>query len=109
MGDITFARGTNVLEHLKRAYGKPIWITEFGARPVLDERHAAAYLISLNALAGYVANAKKYDIQGVVMYELYDDQIYGGDGNYGVIKQDGVTRKLRYDVVKSFIRTHAMP
>jgi hypothetical protein len=109
MGDITFARGINVLKHLQFAYHKPIWITEFGARPTYSERQSAAYLVGENALAGYVANAQKYDIQSVAMYELYDDQIYGGDGNYGVITHDGVTHKARYDVVKQFIATHPMP
>jgi hypothetical protein len=109
MGDITFARGINVLKHLQDTYHKPIWITEFGARPGSAEQQSAAYLVGENALAGYVENAKKYDIQSVAMYELYDDQIYGGDGNYGVIMHDGATHKGRYDVVKSFIATHPMP
>jgi Glycosyl hydrolase catalytic core len=109
MGDITFARGNNVLKHLRDTYHKPIWITEYGARPDLGESDAAAYLISLNGLAGYVANARKYGIQAVFMYELYDDQAYGGDGDYGLFRDDGLTRKPRFDIVKSFIKTHPMP
>jgi hypothetical protein len=132
MGDITCVRGhvidgmcvlgINVLDHLQAAYGKPIWITEFGARPDLTEDKAANYLVGEHALAGFVKNAKKYNIQSVAMYELYDDRPYV-DGNYGVysvIEQDdtlkpGYEKKLLYEKkprhkdLKEFIETHAMP
>ncbi len=116
MHDITSApndnpteKGIDVLQHLRDVYHKPIWITEFGARPDLNEEAAAAYLVGHNALAGFVKNADKYNIQGVVIYELYDDYAYGGDGDYGLFSSDGVTKKLRYDAVKNFIKMNPMP
>lgn len=107
--NITTEEGIDVLKHLRDVYRKPIWITEFGARPDLSEHAAADYLVGPNALAGYVKNADKYNIQGVVIYELYDDHAYGGDGDYGLFSSDGVTKKFRYDVVKNFIQTNPMP
>ncbi|MCG1040167.1 glycoside hydrolase family protein [Mycetohabitans sp. B7] len=109
MGDITAARGVNVLRHLHETYRKPIWITELGVRPGASEQASAAYLVGPNALGGLVENAKKYNIQNVTLYELFDDEAYGGDGNYGLLADDGVTRKHRYNVVKRFIAAHAMP
>jgi hypothetical protein len=107
--DVTTENNINVLKHLRDVYRKPIWITEFGARPDLNEEAAAAYLVGQNALAGFVKVADKYNIQGVVIYELYDDYAYGGDGNYGLFSSDGVTKKRRYDAVKNFIKTNPMP
>ncbi|WXK35104.1 lipopolysaccharide biosynthesis protein (plasmid) [Mycetohabitans rhizoxinica] len=109
MGDITAARGINVLRHLHDTYRKPIWITELGVRPGASEPASAAYLVGPNALGGLVQYAKKYNIQNVTLYELLDDEAYGGDGNYGLLGDDGVVRKHRYDVVKRFIAAHAMP
>jgi hypothetical protein len=105
----TIGKDIDVLQHLRDVYRKPIWITEFGARPDWNEEEAAAYLVGPNALAGYVENADKYNIQGVVIYELYDDYAYGGDGNYGLFSSNGVTKKPRYDAVKNFIRANPMP
>jgi len=107
--DNTTEKGIDVLQHLRDVYHKPIWITEFGARPDLNEEAAAAYLVGHNALAGFVKNADKYNIQGAVIYELYDDYAYGGDGDYGLFSSDGVTKKLRYDAVKNFIKMNPMP
>jgi hypothetical protein len=45
----------------------------------------------------------------VTLYELYDDQRYGGDGNYGVIHDDGKTRKSRFNTVRDFIKANPMP
>ncbi|WCM22605.1 glycoside hydrolase family protein [Paraburkholderia bryophila] len=109
MKDITDAHGVNVLQHLKEAYRKPIWITEYGVRPGQPEYEAGGYLIGKNALAGFVAVAKTYDIQNLDMYSLYDDQINGGDGNYGVFENDATTKKGRYETIKRFIDTHPMP
>jgi Glycosyl hydrolase catalytic core len=109
MKDITDAHGINILQHMKESYGKPIWITEYGVRPGLPEYLAEEYLVGKNALAGFVANAKTYDIQNVDLYSLYDDQVNGGDGNYGVFENDAVTRKSRHDLIKNFISTHPMP
>lgn len=111
MGSITAAGDarTNVLEHLRVAYGKPIWITEFGVRPDYKDGDAGSYLTGNEALAGYVANAKTYGIQSVVLYELYDDLRYGGDGNYGLINDDGKTRKPLFETVRNFIAKNQMP
>lgn len=109
MNDITDAHGINVLQHLKDTYHKPIWITEYGARPALSESQAGLYLVGTKALAGFVANARAYDIQNVDLYSLYDDRVNGGDGDYGVIENNAVKKKRRYEVIKHFIATHPMP
>lgn len=108
MGSITAAgdKKVNVLKRLRDSYGKPIWITEFGVRP--NHADPAGYLTGKDALAGFVSMAKTYDIQNVTLYELYDDQRFGGDGNYGVIQDDGKTRKSRFDVVRDFIKANPM-
>jgi hypothetical protein len=109
MGSILAAgdQKINVLERLRDSYGKPIWITEYGVRPT----HAdpGAYLVGKDALEGFVSVAKTYGVQNVTLYELYDDEKYGGDGNYGVIHDDGKTRKPRFDVVRDFIKANPMP
>ncbi|SAL02681.1 glycosyl hydrolase [Caballeronia ptereochthonis] len=109
MGSITAAGGNkvNVLERLRDSYGKPIWITEYGVRP--NHEDPGAYLVGGDALKGFVSLAKTYDIQNVTLYELYDDERYGGDGNYGVIQDDGKTRKARFETVRDFIKAHPMP
>jgi hypothetical protein len=109
MGSITAAgpKKVNVLERLRDSYGKPIWITEFGVRP--NHADPGGFLTGKDALAGFVKAAKTYDIQNVTLYELYDDQRFGGDGNYGVIHDDGQTRKPRFDVVRDFIKANPMP
>jgi hypothetical protein len=109
MGSILAAgpKKINVLQRLQQSYGKPIWITEYGVRP--NQSNPEQYLIGPDALQGFVAAARRYGVQNVTLYELYDDQKYGGDGNYGVIQDDGRTRKQRFDAVSNFIRSNPMP
>jgi hypothetical protein len=109
MGSILAAgpKKINVLQRLKESYGKPIWITEYGVRP--NQLNPDAYLVGPNALQGFVQVARQYNVQNVTMYELYDDQRYGGDGNYGVIQDDGRTRKDRFNMVRDFIKANPMP
>jgi len=109
MGSILAAgdHKVNVLERLRDSYGKPIWITEYGVRPTHSD--PAAYLVGSDALKGFTSVAKKYNIQNVTLYELYDDQRYGGDGDYGLIRDDGKTRKPRFEAVREFIKANPMP
>lgn len=109
MGSILAAgqNKVNVLQRLQDSYGKPIWITEYGVRP--SYKDPAGYLIGPDALKGFVSIASKYNVQNVTLYELYDDQRYGGDGNYGVIQDDGTTRKGRFNAVRDFIKANPMP
>jgi hypothetical protein len=111
MGSITAAglSRINVLEYLSKTYHKPIWITEFGVRPDYGGDDPGTYLTGKEALAGYVANAQAYGIQSVVLYELYDDLKFGGDGNYGLIKDDGTTRKPSFEAIRKFIEANRMP
>jgi hypothetical protein len=108
MGSILAAgqNKVNVLQRLHDSYGKPIWITEYGVRP--GHGDPGGYLVGPDALRGFVSVASRYDVQNVTLYELYDDQRYGGDGNYGVIQDDGATRKSRFDAVRNFIRANPM-
>jgi hypothetical protein len=59
-------------------------------------------------LGQYVSLASDYGIQSVVYYSLYDDLKYGGDGNYGLLKDDGVSKKASYTSIKDFIKSHPM-
>lgn len=95
----------HVLTHLSTQYRKPIWITEFGVRPDYSGGDPGAYLVGQDGLAGFVANAKKYGIQNVTLYQLYDQP----DEKYGLIYGDGVRPKQRFDQVRNFIEAHPMP
>ncbi|MFM0170096.1 glycosyl hydrolase [Paraburkholderia sediminicola] len=95
----------HVLTHLSTQYQKPIWITEFGVRPDYSDGDPGAYLVGQDGLAGFVADAKKYGIQNVTLYQLYDQP----DEKYGLIYGDGIKPKQRFEQVKNFIEAHPMP
>lgn len=108
-GDITHACGGtgchDVLGTLQQ-FGKPIWITEFGVRPWYgSDQQIATYLTGNTMMAEYVNDASKYNIQSIQMYELYDDAA-GGEGNYGLIENDGKTLKTQYTAFKNFVSSH---
>ncbi|SAK64219.1 hypothetical protein AWB83_02670 [Caballeronia ptereochthonis] len=110
-GDITHACGGtgchNVLDTL-HAFGKPIWINEFGVRPTYGtDQQIAAYLIGNRMMAQFVALASTYDIESIQSYELYDDPP-GGEGAYGLIKNDGLTPKPAYTAYKNFVAANPM-
>jgi hypothetical protein len=110
-GDITNACGGtgchNVLAALN-ALGKPIWINEFGVRPNYGtDQQIAAYLVGNRMMAQFVALASTYDIESIQSYELYDDPV-GGEGAFGLLKNDGVTQKPAYAAYKSFVATNPM-
>jgi len=108
MGDITAANGAsgayNVLRELQKRYGQPIWITEYGVRPNFGSgTQAASYLVGNDMLGGFAANAAQYGVACTMMYELFDDSQAGGDGNYGLIQYDSVTKKPAFSALQSFI------
>nr|WP_225936666.1 glycoside hydrolase family protein [Caballeronia sp. NK8] len=110
-GDITNACGGtgchNVLAALK-ALGKPIWINEFGVRPNYGtDQQIAAYLVGNTMMAQFVALASTYDIESIQSYELYDDPV-GGEGPFGLLKNDGFTQKPAYTAYKNFVAAHPM-
>ncbi|CCD38511.1 hypothetical protein BKIR_c30_0217 [Candidatus Paraburkholderia kirkii UZHbot1] len=110
-GDITNACGGtgchNVLQAL-HAFGKPIWINEFGVRLNYGtDEQIAAYLVGNRMMAEFVALASTYDIELIQNYELYDDPL-GGEGAYGLRKNDGITQKRAYTAFKSFVAANAM-
>jgi hypothetical protein len=110
-GDITNACGGtgchNVLAELK-SLGKPIWINEFGVRPNYGtDQQIAAYLVGNRMMAQFVALASTYDIESIQSYELYDDPT-GGEGAFGLLKNDGFTQKPTYAAYKSFVAAHPM-
>lgn len=104
-GNITNACGGtgcfNVLATLK-SFGKPIWMTEVGVRPYFPgtQQQAAAYLA--NDMLGALLVIAPYDIESLQGYELYDD-LPGGEGDYGLLLDDGKTPKPQYAAVKNFI------
>jgi len=105
-GDITHACGGtgchDILATLQQ-FGKPIWINEFGVRPWYGtDAQIATYLVGNKMMAEFVSVASKYNIQSIQMYELYDDPA-GGEGNYGLLKNDGSTQKAAYAAFKSFV------
>lgn len=91
----------NVLQELQSAFGKPIWVTEFGFRPT-TEAAAASFLPT--AFPMFVGAAAQYKVENVSWYDLFDDL----SGNYGLIHNDGTTRKPAYDAYKSFIAANPM-
>jgi hypothetical protein len=106
MGDITNAGGSgvNVLQTLKTLFGKPIWLTEIGFRPNGSDADQANYLASV-ALPRYYSLRETYGIARVMIYELFDI-LAQGSANYGLVRQDGLTKKPAYGAVKNFIATH---
>lgn len=106
MGDITNAGsgGVNVLQTLKSLFGKPIWLTEFGFRPDGSDANQANYLANV-ALPQYYRLRETYGIARVMIYELFDVLI-AGNSDYGLVQQDGVTKKPAYAAVKNFIAAH---
>ena len=113
MGDITNASGGsgtyNVLQMLQQRYGKPIWLTEYGVRPSYGTDIQIASCLTGNQMLGQFASiATQYGVQSVMLYELFDDQAYGGDGNYGVVQSDAVTLKPEFSALKTFIAAHPM-
>ncbi|WP_321794106.1 lipopolysaccharide biosynthesis protein [Caballeronia sp. J97] len=109
MGDITNACGGtgchDVLATLQQM-GKPIWINEFGVRPWMGtDQQIAAYLVGNKMMSEFVAVASKYNIQAIQTYELYDDP-NGGEGAYGLLKNDGKTQKAAYTAFKNFVASN---
>ncbi|WP_350029469.1 hypothetical protein [Caballeronia sp. GAWG1-5s-s] len=110
-GDITRACGGtgchDVLAALQ-AFGKPIWLTEFGVRPSYgSDAQIASYMVGNTMMAQFVAVASRYNLQAIQVYELYDDPV-GGEGNYGLLMNDGVTQKPVYAAFKNFVAAHPM-
>ncbi|MFM0522556.1 MULTISPECIES: glycoside hydrolase family protein [Caballeronia] len=107
-GDITHACGTlcyNVIGTLQ-SLGKPIWINEVGMRPNFPgTADQAATFMANNMMGALLAIAPQYNIQSLQVYELYDDPPTG-QGPYGIMLNDGVTKKPTYTAVKNFIATN---
>lgn len=105
-GDIEAASGGtgvhNVLQTLQ-AFGKPIWLNEFGVRPNYGSNdQIASYLVGNRMMAEFVKDASKYNITSIQFYELYDDPA-GGEGAYGLIQNDGKSLKPAYTAYKNFV------
>ena len=91
-----------------KSLGKPIWINEFGVRPNYGtDQQIAAYLVGNRMMAQFVALASTYDIESIQSYELYDDPT-GGEGAFGLLKNDGFTQKPTYAAYKNFVAAHPM-
>ncbi|SAK62436.1 hypothetical protein AWB82_03164 [Caballeronia glebae] len=107
-GDIRHACGTlcyDVIGTLQ-AFGKPIWINEVGMRPSFPgTADQAATFMANNMMGALLAIAPQYNIQSLQVYELYDDPPTG-QGPYGIMLNDGVTKKPVYTAVKNFIATN---
>jgi Glycosyl hydrolase catalytic core len=108
-GDITNACGGtgchNVLAVLQ-AFGKPIWLTEFGVRPWYgNDQQIASYMVGDRMMAEFVALASQYDVQAIQVYQLYDDEP-GGEGDYGLFEDDGKTQKPVYTTFRDFVAAH---
>lgn len=97
-GNIT----ANVLSKLQ-GYGKPIWITEYGVRPNYGSEAAIGTYLTATMMQEWVNKAATYNITAVCLYDLFDDANLPGGDLYGVVMEDGVTNKGRYNPVKTFI------
>ncbi|BAO89707.1 putative uncharacterized protein [Caballeronia cordobensis] len=105
-GDIRNACGGtgcyNVIGTLQ-SFGKPVWINEVGMRPSFPgTADAAAAFMSNNMMGALLAIAPQYNIQSLQVYQLYDDPPTG-EGPYGIMLNDGLTKKPVYTAVKNFI------
>jgi hypothetical protein len=101
-GDVTCGWINNqcfdVLQCLKDSFGVPIWLTEFGWAGSKDtSAQQSAYMTS--ALTEYKAAKDKYNIQSIMMYAVIDD-------NFGLIKNDGVTKTAAYTTFKNFVQSN---
>lgn len=102
MGDIRSAKGVDVLGTLRRAFGLPICITEFGYRPDGNETHQARYVAN-EAFPQFLAVRNRYDVQSAILYELFD---MAADNHYGLIDGTGRRKKPAYYALKRFIAAH---
>ncbi|SAK99576.1 hypothetical protein AWB78_05805 [Caballeronia calidae] len=108
-GDIRNACGGtgcyNVIGTLQ-SFGKPIWINEVGMRPYFPGTpdQAATYMAN-NMMGALLAIAPQYNIQSLQVYELYDDPPTG-QGPYGIMLNDGQTKKPVYTAVRNFVATN---
>ena len=107
-GDITNACGGTGCHDVLQALhdmGKPIWINEFGVRPDFGSyNQIASYLTGNTMMAQFASVASKYNIQSIQGFQLYDDS----EGNYGMVENDGVTKKPAYWAYKTFVQGHPM-
>lgn len=85
----------DVLQVLKDSFNVPIWLTEWGWSGSKDTAaQAAAYVTE--ALTEYRSLKDKYNIQSIMMYCLIDP-------DYGLVKNDGVTKNPAYAKFKQFV------
>ncbi|SAK60967.1 hypothetical protein AWB77_02092 [Caballeronia fortuita] len=107
-GDMTHACGGtgchDVLQFL-HDMGKPVWISEFGVRPDFGSYSQIANYITGNLMmAQFASVASKYNIQSIQAFQLYDDS----EGAYGLVQNDGSTKKPAYWAYKNFVQGHPM-
>ncbi len=62
---------------------------------------AATYMAN-DMMGRLLSIAPQYNIQSIQVYELYDDPPTG-QGPYGIMLNDGVTKKPVYTALKNFI------
>lgn len=82
----------NVLDNLQQ-YGTPIWMTELGFNAGGDDEDQQSAYVQ-QALTEYDGYRDIYNVQAVCWYVLYDLPAEGA--NYGLIEEDGITRKPAY-------------
>lgn len=96
--------GVNSLEILAR-FNKPIWVTEFNARPgSMGEQAEAQWLTK--TMADWDALASKYNVQAAHIYELLDQPEMGSspEARYGLYTATG-TYKASGTAVDQYLDT----
>lgn len=99
------------------AWGKPIHITECGAQADSYTNNEAAISAAITGpylLQRLWAVRKTYNIQHISHYQLFDAAGVGAavgsrEMSFGLIANDGVTKKQRFGDIQNFMKLHANP
>src|SRR5215469_2610751 len=103
--------GFNLLAHIA-GWGKPIHLNEFGANwpPYNGDEEAVGNAI-VEEFQQFYDVREKYRIENISYYQLYDaagggTPPEGNEMNFGVIHNDGDTKKSRFYKIQDFIKNH---
>lgn len=103
--------GFNLLAKLA-SWGKPIYITECGA---VSSKYSNTETSISQAMTGtYLLQRfwnvrNTYNIKHVSLYQLFDAAsagVTGDEMNYGLLANDGVTKKGRYTDILNYVKLH---
>lgn len=101
-----WAGPTNILEVDKSHYGKPIWITEFGDEVAAASANKPLMASDVESMMERISTVgNEYNVQSVLLYELFDSGASGAQGNFGLCTKDGTCNNDYYRMVSWFTGT----